>query len=139
MKRSRQAAGGFVKRQRVDPVGVLLNRLTRLPIEILNQILRMAVMPSRPAIRYDNRRYFYERVDRRSGNWVDNERRWTGTERMRHDNLVRWFGMGIISYKDILADVLYWLWPWSSRQSPDLLLLLWIICLHPTCYLPLPS
>ena len=83
MKRSRQAAGGFVKRQRVDPVGVLLNRLTRLPIEILNQILRMAVMPPL-AIRYDTKRY--KRWNRRTADWVTVNKQWTGTERMRLDN-----------------------------------------------------
>ena len=81
MKRSRQAPGGFVKRQRVNPVGVLLNRLTRLPIEILNQILRMAT--NRPAIDYDDYkvRYF--------GDAAIDVTSWRGTERMRGYNYDR--------------------------------------------------
>ena len=80
MKRSRQAAGGFVKRQRVDSVGVLLNRLTRLPIEILNQILRIATVGP-PRLRYDpyKERYF--------GNMIYKD--WLGTERMRSANYDR--------------------------------------------------
>ena len=78
MKRSRQAAGGFVKRQRVNPVGVLLNRLTRLPIEILNQILRMAAIGwRRPEIGYnpngtDNFTYYI--IGGRAGGWAGTER-----------------------------------------------------------------
>ena len=88
MKRSRQAPGGFFKRQRVDnPVGVLLNRLTRLPIEILNQILRMAAI-SRTAIPYQER-------------WPSSERwasgGWAGTERMRIQN---WFWIRFVSWND---------------------------------------
>ena len=87
MKRSRQAAGGFVKRQRVDSVGVLLNRLTRLPIEILSQILKMASMPTGPAITYDK--------DFTPPIW--NPNRWAGTERMRLNN---WLWTRFITWND---------------------------------------
>ena len=80
MKRSRQAAGGFVKRQRVDPVGVLLNRLTRLPIEIFSQILRIATV--QPALDYDPRFASTQASRRRKRVY----RGWSGTERMRGYN-----------------------------------------------------
>ena len=95
MKRFRQAPGGFVKRQRVDnPVGVLLNRLTRLPIEILNQILRMAAIGwRRTAIGYNPNGtdlFTYHIIGNRAGGWA-------GTERMRIQN---WFWTRFVTWND---------------------------------------